>query len=79
MSVMLCLSSSCVLCTLREHLGSSQVFGVVGISHLISFLCCVICFAVLRPVSCVSNVTSVSGLSIIDPPPPPPSVFTNIY
>ena len=52
------------LLALREHLGLSLVFGGIHVVHLISFLCCVICFACRRPVSFVSNVASVSGLSI---------------
>jgi hypothetical protein len=39
------------------------VFGGVCVVHRFSFLCCVFCFACLRPVSCVPNVVSVSGLS----------------
>ena len=54
--------------TLCEHMGSPPVFGEGCIAHLFSFLCCVICFACLRPVSCVTNVASVSGLSIADFP-----------
>jgi hypothetical protein len=42
-------------------LGSSPVFGVIRVAHILVF--CVVC---LRPVSCVSNVASFSGLSIID-------------
>ena len=49
-------------------MGSPPVFGEGCIAHLFSFLCCVICFACLRPVSCVTNVDSVSGLSIADFP-----------
>ena len=54
------------LLALREHLGLSLVFGGTHVAHLISFLCCVICFGFFcrRPVSFVSNVASVSGLSI---------------
>ena len=55
------------LLTLRERLGSPSVFGGVRVSHIFSFLCCVFCFVCLRPVSCVVlNVTSVSGLAILD-------------
>ena len=39
-------------------------FGEVRVAHLLSFLCCVC----LRSVSCVPNVASVSGLSILDCP-----------
>ena len=35
---------------------------------LLRFLCCVVFFVSLRPVSCVPNVASFSGLSIIDCP-----------
>ena len=56
------------LLTLRERLGSYLVFDTVGIAHRFSFLLCVVflCFVGLRLVSCVSNVTSVSGLAILD-------------
>ena len=49
---------------------SPQGFGGVRVAHLVSFLCCVVlqCFVCLRLVSCVSNATSVSGLSISDCP-----------
>jgi hypothetical protein len=33
--------------------------------HFFSILCCVFCFVCLRAVSCVSNVASICGLSII--------------
>jgi len=56
------------LSTLREHLGSPPVFDSVCVAHLFSFLCCVICFVYLRPVSYVLNVASVSGLSILKCP-----------
>ena len=56
---------------LRGHLGSPpSMMGSVG-AHLFSVLCCVC----LRPVSCVSSIVSVSGLSIIDCP----SLFSNVY
>ena len=41
-------------------------FGGARVAHLFSFLCCVFVFVCLRPVSCVPNVTSVSGFSILD-------------
>ena len=44
------------------HLDLPPVFGGVRVAHLFSFLCCFI-FVCLRPVSCVPNVASVSGLS----------------
>ena len=52
-------------CSIRLY---SQVFGVVRVAHLFSFLCCVVlwCFVGLRPVSCVLNIANVSGLSIFD-------------
>jgi hypothetical protein len=56
------------LLTFREHLGSFPVFGGVRVSHLCGFLCCIFCFVCLRPVSCVTNVASVSGLFIPDCP-----------
>jgi hypothetical protein len=54
--------------TLRENLDSPPVCGGVRVAHLVCFLCCVgyLCFVCLPPVSCVSNVISVSALSILD-------------
>jgi hypothetical protein len=43
---------------------TSPVFGGVRLVHLFCFLCGVIWFVFLSPVSCVSNVASVFGLSI---------------
>ena len=54
--------------TLREYLVSPPVFGEVRVVVLLNFLCCVVFCVSLRPVSCVTNVDSVSGLSIIDCP-----------
>ena len=45
------------LLTYRQYMGSPQVFGG---GRVVMFLC----FVCLRPVSCVSNVVSVFGLSI---------------
>jgi hypothetical protein len=44
-----------------------QVYGVVRVPHLFSILCCAVflCYVCLRPVSCVLNVASVSGLSFL--------------
>ena len=53
------------LLTLRKHLSSSPVFGEVRIANFLAF-CLVLGFVCLRHVSCVSNVSSVSGLSILD-------------
>jgi hypothetical protein len=39
------------------------LFAFSGVQHI---LCCVFCFACLRLVSCVLNVVSFSGLSILD-------------
>jgi hypothetical protein len=50
---------------LCEHLGSPLSFGGSRVVHLFSFLCCDFCFVCLRAVSCVSNVASICGLSII--------------
>ena len=44
-----------------------RFFGEVRVV-LLRFLCCVVFFVSLRPVSCVPNVASFSGLSIIDCP-----------
>jgi hypothetical protein len=46
--------------------GFTLVFGLVRIAHRLSFLCCV--FILLRPVYCVPNIASFSGLSILDCP-----------
>ena len=52
----------------RAPICSPPGFGRVHVAHLFSFLCYVIYFVCLCPVhvSCVSNVTSVSRLSILD-------------
>ena len=52
----------------REHLDSPLIFAGVRFAHLFNFLFCVVflCFVCLRPVSCVHNAASVSGLSIRD-------------
>ena len=54
------------LFTLPEHLG----FGRVRLAHLFSLMSCFVflCFVCLRPVSCVHNVVSVSGFTILDCP-----------
>ena len=41
------------LLALREHLGLSLVFGGTHVAHLISFLCCVICFVLFVVVLCL--------------------------
>ena len=41
-----------------------RFFGRVCVVHLFSFLCYIFCFVCLRPVSCVPNVASVSGLPL---------------
>ena len=58
------------LLTLREHLGSPPVFGGVCVAHLFSFLRSVVFLRLvcLRPVSSVSDVVNVSGLSMLDYP-----------
>jgi len=53
---------------LWEHLGSPPSFGGSRVVHLFSFLWCVFYFVCLRAVSCVSNVASICGLSIIKYP-----------
>jgi hypothetical protein len=50
-----------------------ELHGGFRVAHLFSFLCCVVflwcfLFVCLRPVACVPNVASVSGLSILDYP-----------
>ena len=42
--------------------------GIIMLLIFLSFLCCVICIVCLCPVSCVPNVASFSGLSILDCP-----------
>ena len=56
----------CLLLTLREPLCSPVDYGGVCVAHRFSSLCCVFSFICPRPVSCVPNVASFSGLSIID-------------
>jgi len=58
------------LLILSEYPGSSQAFCGVRVAHLFSFVCWVVflCFFCLCSVSCIPNVTSVSGLSILDFP-----------
>jgi hypothetical protein len=58
-------SNQCCQC-LREHMGSAPVFGRVRVTHRFNFLCFAFCLVCFRPVSCVSNITSVSWLSILD-------------
>jgi hypothetical protein len=45
---------------------SLPVFVGVRVAHHVSFRCCIFAFVFLRPVSCVLNVASVTGLSILD-------------
>jgi hypothetical protein len=49
------------LLTLRAHPSSHRFLVGNRVAHLLSFLCCVICFVCLRPVSCVPNVANFSG------------------
>ena len=56
------------LIALREHMGSPLVFGGVRVARCFSFLCYVLCFVCLRPVSCLPNVANFSRLSILDYP-----------
>lgn len=49
------------LFTLRKHKGSAPVFGRVSVPYLFSFQC----FVFLRFVTCMPNVTSVSGLFVL--------------
>ena len=48
-----------------------HTYGGVCVANLFSFLCCALYFVCFRPVSCVPNVSTVSGLSI--------SVFSHVY
>jgi hypothetical protein len=57
---------------LRGRLGSPSVFCGVRVAHFFSFLgwyfvCFVFCFVCLCPVSCLSNIVSYYGLSILSP------------
>ena len=65
-----CLLSSCVLCT-----QCCQFFWNVHSWLPLLFSLTFICFVCFRPVSCVPNVASFSGLFILDCP----SVFSNVY
>jgi hypothetical protein len=58
------------LLTLRVHMISPTGFGWVFLRTLFNLMCCVIflCIACLRHVSCVPNVASFPGLSILDCP-----------
>jgi hypothetical protein len=53
----------------HDRYGNAYV-NFVGVGHVAHrfLLCFVFCFDCLHPVSCVLNVTSVSGLSILDCP-----------
>ena len=61
----------------KIYIGFIPGFGGVRVAHLFSLLCCTFCFVFLRPVFCVPNVASVSGLSIRDRPFY--LVFSNVY
>ena len=58
-----CWSSSCVLCT-QGYQFLWNVHSWLPLRFSLTF----ICFAGLRPVSCVPNVTSFSGMFILDCP-----------
>jgi len=45
--------------------GFTPIFGGVRVSHLFDFLCCYYFVLFVRHVSCVPNVASFSGLSIL--------------
>ena len=49
-------------------MGTLAVFGEVRVANLFKFLFCISSFVCLRPVSCVPNVATVSGLSILNCP-----------
>ena len=49
----------------KKH-GFVPVFGEIRVALLFGFLCSFFSFVCLRYVSCVSNVASVSRLSILD-------------
>jgi hypothetical protein len=53
---------------LHKHLGSPPIFGVRSVLFIFLALCSIFCFICLHPVSCVLDVASVSGLSILDYP-----------
>ena len=52
------------LLTLRKLIVSAPVFVGVCVAHLFSYLCCVVYFVCLCPVSCMPNVANVSRLSL---------------
>ena len=56
------------ICNHKCHLCHFGKNVLVGSALLIFLVFCVFCFVCLRPVSCVPNVASVSGLSILDFP-----------
>ena len=51
-------------CILRQHLGSSTVFGGPVLLTFLVFCFVLVCCVCLRPVSCAPNLASFSGLSI---------------
>ena len=62
---------------LMAYLRYLCLFAYSGIQHI---LCCVVYCARVRLVSCVSNVASFYGVSILDCPYLiVPSVFSNVY
>ena len=58
--------------TLNENLGLPMDLDWVRAAHIFNCLCCVVFwlffFVCLRPLSCVPNVSSISGVFIIDCP-----------
>ena len=54
----------CVFCVCL-HLDSPSIVDWVRVGHLFSLMSCIFSFVCLRPVSCMPNVASLSGLSIL--------------
>ena len=62
---------------LHDHMGSHPIFGVVRVAHRFIVRCWVVCFVYLRPTSCVPNVASFSGFSMLDCPNKSPMTTPN--
>ena len=54
-------------CPSRTHDVTPVIRGI-NVGRRFSFLCCVFCLVCFHTVSCVTKVTSFSGLSILDCP-----------
>jgi hypothetical protein len=63
------------LLTPRGHRGSLPAFGGICAAHLFRFLCCVLCFVCLRPMSFLSKCCQFLDCPFLIAP----SVFSNVY